>query len=231
MWSQQKSNTLINIIVNQSIKHLFHQNENITLQVIEDEGICLASYIFLKDNFEIDFELDYISKELLDPILGEDFEIVDQVFDILHIIFPEYTEKHAEYGKHSLRMNLKLTNNYGAILKSHFLRYHKIKEQNNYNTFDSPSNSLWSNGKQSITSPTRRIINYYFDKEGKYFELLIPPYNPLVTGRIVSISPVKIECRSNDGTRTFIFHLKNNEVEEVEMYRNDKNDLVKYHNY
>ena len=65
------------------------------------------------------------------------------------------------------------------------------------------------------------------------FDFMIPPYNPLVTGHARKIDETTLKCESNDGKRTFIFHydgaLTPSCLNYIEMYRNDKGDMVSYH--
>lgn len=65
------------------------------------------------------------------------------------------------------------------------------------------------------------------------FEFMIPPYNPLVVGRVTQQTESTLRCDSSDGRRTFVFHYngakKASCLDYIEMYRNDKGDMVSYH--
>jgi hypothetical protein len=111
------------------------------------------------------------------------------------------------------------------------MRAHKIGSGEDFTVFSSPRNCLWIAGIKSIDSPTQREIYYKFDKGN--FEFMIPPYNPLVTGTVKKVDDSTLRCESNDGRRTFVFHydgaIKPDLLNYIEMYRNDKGDMVSYH--
>ena len=62
---------------------------------------------------------------------------------------------------------------------------------------------------------------------------MIPPYNPLVTGRMAKVDNSTLRCKSSDGKRIFVFHyegaIKPELLDYIEMYRHDKGDIVTYH--
>ena len=124
-----------------------------------------------------------------------------------------------------------MCSDYGNYVKNYFIRAHKIGSGRDYHHFSSPRNCLWRNGEKAIDSPTQRDIYYKFNKGT--FEFMIPPYNPLVVGRVTKQDGATLRCESNDGRRTFVFHfngaLKPSCLDYIEMYRNDKGDMVSYH--
>lgn len=223
-------NHYILTILKQSITSLIQNNPDLTAADLEAEIINLASYIFLKDSGEVDFSLDYLDQDSIDALDGGDYEIVDEIIDGATILFPKhYTERNAIIAKQGVRMNMQLADNYGSFLKSYFISKHKISLSSDYQNFSSPNNSLWENGVKKIDSPTQRDVNYKFDFENNTFEILINPYNPLVTGKILSKTNEKIKCRSFDNTREFEFLLNGSQLYEVIMHRIDKGDMIKYH--
>jgi len=213
--------------VKESVNHLFNTLPNVTTKELEAEGIYLAAYVYLKDSYQIDFEIDYISKNLIDKIPSGNYTVSDKVF-IYMMKYGRglYTKEEADYGVGGYKMNIQLCQDYGSYIKNYFIRAHKIGDSKQYSHFCSPINSLWRGGNKVGESPTRRDI--YYKIEYGQFELMIPPYNPLVAGYVVSQTAETIECQSSDGKRRFIFHLVNGVVDSIDMYRNDKGDMVKY---
>jgi hypothetical protein len=217
-------------ILKQSVSNLIQNNPELNAGDLEAEIINIASYIFLKDSNEIDFSLDYLDQDSIDALDGNDYEIVDEIIDAATILFSKYySERHAVIAKQGVRMNIQLAEDYGSFLKSYFISKHKISVSSDYQTFSSPNNSLWESGVKKIDSPTQRDINYKFDFDNNAFEILINPYNPLVTGKILSKTDDKVKCRSFDNTREFEFLLNSGQLYEVIMHRIDKGDMIKYH--
>ncbi len=217
--------------VKESIANLKKQG-SLSTDKLEPEAIYLAAFLYLKETYQIDFELDYLSVGLLDRIPSGDFSVCDKVFD--------YVEKYGEgyygfsektFGLNGYKMNIQLCADYGSHIKNYFMRAHKIGSSNDYTVFSSPRNSLWRNGGKIGDSPTHRDVYYKFDSET--FEFMIPPYNPLVTGRMRKIDDSTLRCQSSDGRRTFVFHydgdIRPDLLNYIEMYRNDKGDMVTYH--
>ncbi len=214
--------------VKTSVNHLFNTLPNISTKELEAEGIYLAAFLYLKDSYQIDFKLDYIDQSLIDSIPSNDYSVSDKVFKYMKVYGRGYYgEEEANYGIGGYKMNIQLCQDYGSYIKNYFIRAHKIGEGKHYDHFSSPRNSLWKNGEQMADSPTQRDV--YYKIEGNRFELMVPPYNPLVSGKVIYSSAEEIKCQSSDGKRTFVFHFINNRLETIDMYRNDKGDLVKYH--
>ena len=199
---------------------------------LEAEAIYLAAYLYLKGSYQIDFELDYFSEGLIDKIPSRNFNVADKVFSYM-VKYGEghYGVEERDYGINGYKMNIQMCSDYGSYVKSYFIRAHKIGSGQDYNHFSSPRNCLWRNGEKTIDSPTQRDIYYKFSKGT--FEFMIPPYNPLVVGRVTKQDESTLRCESNDGRRTFVFHfngaLKPSCLDYIEMYRNDKGDMVSYH--
>ena len=199
---------------------------------LEAEAIYLAAFLYMKDSYQIDFELDYISTGLLDKIPSKNFNVSDKVFSYM-IKYGEgkYGTEERDYGINGYKMNIRLCSDYGSYIKNYFIRAHKIGSGKDYMHFSSPRNCLWRDGIKSIDSPTLRDVYYRFNNDT--FEFMIPPYNPLVTGRVVKRTSSTLQCESNDGRRTFVFHfdgsIKPENLNYIEMYRNDKGDMVSYH--
>lgn len=199
---------------------------------LEAEAIYLAAFLYMKDSYQIDFELDFISSGLLGKIPSKNYNVSDKVFSYM-IKYGEgnYGSEERDYGINGYKMNIQLCSDYGSYIKNYFIRAHKIGSGKDYMHFSSPRNCLWRNGVKSIDSPTQRDVYYKFNNNT--FEFMIPPYNPLVTGRIVKKTSSILQCESNDGRRTFVFHfhgsLKPECLDYIEMYRNDKGDMVSYH--
>ena len=218
-------------IVVKSVADLEKNNPNLDTKALEAEAIYLAALIYMKDNYQIDFDIEYLS-ELLDKVRGEDFQTADRVFSyMVKHGRGLYSQSEANYGIKGYKMNIQLCPDYGSYIKNYFMRAHKIGVSSEYEHFSSPRNCLWKNKIKSCDSPTQRDVYYKIDNST--FELMIPPYNPLVSGRVVLKTENKVKCQSSDGKRTFVFHYQNSispkDLYLIEMYRNDKGDMVSYH--
>lgn len=220
-------------LVVESVENLKKYNPSFETKDLEAEAIYLAAYIYLKDDYRIDFQLDFISVDLLNKIPSEDYQIADKVFHFMKKNFPKkYGQEEYNHGINGYKMNIQIVPNYGAYIKNYFIRAHKIKVGSDYSLFSSTRNCLWHGTvRQGDDSFTTREI-YYKIKETS-FELMIPPYNPLVAGNIVGRSENIIRCQSSDNKRTFVFHYNGEKtpdnLEKIEMHRNDKGDMVSYH--
>lgn len=204
----------------------------LTTKNLEAEAIYLAAFIYLKDSNEIDFSLNYFSNGLLDRIKSGNFSVADRVFGYMVKHGKDnYGQSEADYGIGGYKMNIRCCSGYGAYVKSYFERAHTMKSGSKYNLFSSPRNCLWRNGIKQIDSPTQRDVYYKID--GSDFELMIPPYNPRVAGKVISRTTDTIRCESSDHCRTFVFHYNGSvhpqNLYMIEMHRNDKGDMVSYH--
>lgn len=213
--------------VNDLKKHI-----SLDTKSLEAEAIYLAAFLYMKGSYQIDFELDFLPKDLLDKIPSKNFAISDKVFSYM-VKYGEghYGAEERDYGINGYKMNIQMCSNYGSYIKNYFIKAHEIGSGKDFHHFCSPRNCLWRNGIKAIDSPTQRDIYYKFDNG--MFEFMIPPYNPLVTGHVRKIDETTLKCESNDGKRTFIFHydgaLTPSCLNYIEMYRNDKGDMVSYH--
>lgn len=221
----------VELFVKESVSDL-KKHTSLDTKGLEAEAIYLAAFLYMKDSCQIDFKLDYISEGLLDKIPSKNYSVADKVFSYM-VKYGEgnYGIEERNYGVNGYKTNIQLTPDYGSYIKNYFIRAHKIGSGKDFMLFSSPRNCLWRNGIKSINSPTQRDVYYKFD--GHNFEFMIPPYNPLVTGRIVEKTETTLRCESGDGRRTFVFHyngtIKPECLNFIEMYRNDKGDMVSYH--
>lgn len=208
------------------------KHQELSTKALEAEAIYLAAFLYLKDTYQIDFELDYLSDGLLDKIRSGNFNVADKIFSYM-IKYGEgfYGQEEQDYGVGGYKMNIQLCSDYGSYIKTYFMRSHKIGSEKNYNIFSSPRNSLCKNGEAVMDSPTQRDIYYKYDEHS--FELMIPPYNPLVVGRVKIIDSSTLRGDSKDGKRTFFFHfagsINPSNLQYIDMYRNDKGDVIRYH--
>lgn len=126
---------------------------------------------------------------------------------------------------------LKMSPDYLSYIKNYFRRAHKIGDGNGMLLFKSPKNSLWRDDEQKSVSPTERNVYYKFNENS--FEVIIPPYNPMVKGRIIRRTINEIVCKSFDFNREFVFcyneTISPDNLEMIKMYRHDKDDMVVYH--
>lgn len=205
----------------------------LTTKNLEAEAIYLAAFVYLKDSSEIDFPVNYFSDGLLDRIKSGNFYVADRVFEyMVKHGKGNYGRSEADYGIGGYKMNIRCCSGYGSYVKSYFERAHTMGESK-YTLFRSSRNCLWRDGVKQIDSPTQRDVYYKID--GSDFELMIPPYNPRVAGKVVSSTADTVRCESNDHRRTFVFHY-NGSIDPqnlivIEMYRNDKGDMVSYHKH
>ncbi len=229
--SMNSTNDLVEQYVRESVSDL-KKHAALDTKALEAEAIYLAAFLYLKGTYQIDFELDYLSEGLVDRIPSKDFSIADKVFSYM-IKYGEgfYGQEEKDYGINGYKMNIQMCSDYGSHIKNYFIKAHQIGSGKEYHHFSSPRNCLWRKGVRVIDSPTQRDVYYKFDKGT--FEFMIPPYNPLVTGQVVKQDGTTLRCESYDGKRTFVFHyigsLKASCLDYIEMYRNDKGDMISYH--
>lgn len=217
--------------VKESVENL-STHTGLSTKVLEAEAIYLAAYLYMKGSYQIDFELDYLSTGILDKIPSKNYNVADKVFTyMVKYGGGHYGIEERDYGINGYKMNIQMCPDYGNYVKNYFIKAHKIGSGRDFNHFSSPRNCLWRNGEKVIDSPTQRDIYYKFDRN--LFEFMIPPYNPLVTGQVVKRDESTLRCESNDGRRSFVFHfhgaLRAENLNYIEMFRNDKGDMVTYH--
>src|SRR5574344_83649 len=66
----------VELYVKESIADLKKDNE-LSTEKLEAEAIYLAAFLYLKDTYQIDFELDYLPKGLVNSIPSNDFTVCD----------------------------------------------------------------------------------------------------------------------------------------------------------
>jgi hypothetical protein len=219
-------------LVTQSVEHLKKNNPSFSVYDLEAEAIYLAYFIYLKEDCLNNFELEYFSKELLDTIQSGNYNISNQVFHYMSInYFNDYGKAEYTHGINGYKMNIQSSPDYLSYIKNYFRRAHQIGDGSGMILFKSSKNSLWRDDEKKSVSPTERNIYYKFIENA--FEVIIPPYNPMVKGRITNKTTDKIVCKSFDHNREFIFiyneKISSENLEMIKMYRHDKDDMVVYH--
>lgn len=119
----------IDQVVKESLEHLKKCIGKVTQEKLEAEAINLASYIYLRKGGKIDFELDYLTKGLMDKIPSGDFKVADQVFPLM-IKYDSnglYLDKNAFIGKNlAYKANVQQYPEYHNFLKGYFKSVHKL---------------------------------------------------------------------------------------------------------
>lgn len=172
-------------VVKESVEHLKKCLGSLTSEKLEAEAINLASYIFLRKGGKIDFELDFLTKGLIENVPSGDYAVADKVFSLM-IKYGEglYTESHASFGKNQgYRLNVTKDPDFASFLKGYYKSVHKVnvgesKQQQsaakpNHNNDDRvdlglPSGILWASCNIGASSPSE--IGDYFawgEKEPK----------------------------------------------------------------
>lgn len=119
----------IDQVVKESIEHLEKCIGKITLEKLDAEAINLASYIYLRKGGKIDFELDYLTKGLMDKIPSGDFKVADQVFPLMIKYGSNglYLNKNAFIDKQlAYKKNVQLDPELHIFLKGYFNGVHKL---------------------------------------------------------------------------------------------------------
>lgn len=172
-------------IVKESVEHLKKCLGTLTSEKLEAEAINLASYIFLRKNGKIEFELDFLTKGLIENVPSGNYAIADKVFPLV-IKYGEglYTESHASFGKNQgYRLNVSKDHDLASFLKGYYKNVHKVnvdesKQQQstsepNHDKDDRvdlglPSGILWASCNIGASSPSE--VGDYFawgEKESK----------------------------------------------------------------
>jgi hypothetical protein len=115
-------------VVKESVEHLKKCLGSLTSEKLEAEAINLASYIFLHKGGKIDFELDFLTKGLINKVPSGDYTVADKVFPLM-IKYGEglYTEKHASFGKNQgYRLNVTKDTELTSSLKGYYKSVHKV---------------------------------------------------------------------------------------------------------
>lgn len=66
----------------ESVSDLKKKGGLIETKVLEAEAIYLAAFLYMKNDHEIDFDIDYFSEGLLDSIPSKNYQVADKVFFI-----------------------------------------------------------------------------------------------------------------------------------------------------
>lgn len=115
-------------VVKESVEHLKKCSGTLTSEKLEAEAINLASYIFLRGNDKVQFNLDFLTKGLIDKIPSGDYTFADKVFPLM-VKYGEglYTEKHASFGKNlGYKLNVTIDPDLASFLKGYYKSVHKI---------------------------------------------------------------------------------------------------------
>jgi hypothetical protein len=95
---------------------------------LEAEAINLASYIFLREGGKIQFELDFLTKGLIEKIPSGDYAVSDKVFPLM-VKYGDglYTNKHADFGKNKgYKLNVTKDFEFANFLKGYYKSVHKV---------------------------------------------------------------------------------------------------------
>lgn len=172
-------------VVKESVEHLKKCLGSLTSEKLEAEAINLGSYIFMRKGGKIDFELDFLTKDLIEKVPSGDYAVADKVFPLM-IKYGEglYTERHASFGKNQgYRLNVTKDPDLASFLKGYYKSVHKVnvgesKQQQSAPKPNSdkddrvdlglPSGILWASCNIGASSPSE--IGDYFawgEKESK----------------------------------------------------------------
>ena len=161
----------IDQVVKESVEHLEKCIGKVTQEKLEAEAINLASYIYLRKGGKIDFDLDYLTKGLIEKIPSGDFNVADQVFPLMIKYGSNelYVNSNAFIGKKlAYKENVRLDPNLHNFLKGYFNSVHKLhvvepkpKVENSSNNqkeekvdLGLPSGLLWATINIGASSPS-----------------------------------------------------------------------------
>lgn len=172
-------------VVKESVEHLKKCLGSLTSEKLEAEAINLGSYIFLRKGGKIDFELDFLTKGLIEKVPSGDYAVADKVFPLM-IKYGEglYTERHASFGKNQgYRLNVTKDPDHASFLKGYYKSVHKVNvgeskqqlsapkpscDKDDRVDLGLPSGILWASCNIGASSPSE--IGDYFawgEKESK----------------------------------------------------------------
>lgn len=172
-------------VVKESVEHLKKCLGTLTSEKLEAEAINLASYIFLRESDKVQFELDFLTKGLVDKVPSGDYTFADKVFPLM-VKYGEglYTEKHASFGKNKgYKLSVTIDPDLAGFLKGYYKSVHKVNcgeskpqssisksnnAQNERIDLGLPSGILWATCNIGASSPSE--IGDYFawgEKESK----------------------------------------------------------------
>lgn len=115
-------------VVKESVEHLKKCSGTLTSEKLEAEAINLASYIFLRESDKVQFELDFLTKGLVEKVPSGDYTSADKVFPLM-VKYGEglYTEKHASFGqKQGYKLNVTKDPDLASLLKGYYKSVHKV---------------------------------------------------------------------------------------------------------
>ena len=172
-------------VVKESVEHLKKCLGSLTSEKLEAEAINLASYIFLRKGGKNDFELDFLTKGLIENVPSGDYAVADKVFPLM-TKYGEglYTESHASFGKNQgYRLNVTKDPDLASFLKGYYKSVHKVNvgesklqqpapkpnsDKDDRVDLGLPSGILWASCNIGASSPSE--IGDYFawgEKESK----------------------------------------------------------------
>lgn len=162
-------------VVKESVEHLKKCSGTLTSEKLEAEAINLASYIFLRGNDKVQFNLDFLTKGLIDKIPSGDYTFADKVFPLM-VKYGEglYTEKHASFGKNlGYKLNVTIDPDLASFLKGYYKSVHKVNCGESKSSISKSNNAqeervdlglssgiLWATCNIGATSPSE--IGDYF---------------------------------------------------------------------
>lgn len=115
-------------VVKESVEHLKKCLGTLTSEKLEAEAINLASYIFLRKNGKIKFELDFLTKGIMEKVPSGDYAVADKVFPLM-VKYGEglYTNLHADFGKNKgYKLNVTKDPDLASFLKGYYKSVHKV---------------------------------------------------------------------------------------------------------
>lgn len=188
--SKKKSSTLqslspIEQVVKESVEHLKKCLGTLTSEKLEAEAINLASYLFLRKSGKIQFELDFLTKGIMEKVPSGDYAVSDKVFPLM-VKYGEglYTNSHSDFGKNQgYKLNVTKDPDFANFLRGYYKSVHKVNvgetkpqsampkpnnTQNDRVDLGLPSGILWATCNIGASSPSEGG-NYYAwgEKESK----------------------------------------------------------------
>lgn len=164
-------------VVKESVEHLKKCLGTLTSEKLEAEAINLASYIFLRKNGKIKFELDFLTKGIMEKVPSGDYAVADKVFPLM-VKYGEglYTNLHADFGKNKgYKLNVTKDPELASFLKGYYKSVHKVNvnERESQSVMPKPNNHqkdmvdlglpsgvLWATCNIGACSPSE-IGNYF----------------------------------------------------------------------
>ena len=164
-------------VVKESVEHLKKCLGTLTSEKLEAEAINLASYIFLRKNGKIKFELDFLTKGIMEKVPSGDYAVADKIFPLM-VKYGEglYTNLHADFGKNKgYKLNVTKDPDLASFLKGYYKSVHKVNvnERESQSVMPKPNNHqkdmvdlglpsgvLWATCNIGACSPSE--IGYYF---------------------------------------------------------------------